>query len=93
MKSRTFWLARTSRSLGMSSWKRACNPSDITRLTGNLIDLSKFQGSKLDNFTVVEDREFGYMISANLTASTLMIADKSSDMIRGKAAPEAVVVG
>jgi choline dehydrogenase len=30
------------------------------------------------------------MISANLNASTMMIADKASDMIRGKAAPEAV---
>jgi len=30
------------------------------------------------------------MISANLNASTLMIADKASDLIRGKAAPEAV---
>jgi choline dehydrogenase len=28
------------------------------------------------------------MISANLNASTLMIADKASDMIRGRAAPE-----
>jgi choline dehydrogenase len=27
------------------------------------------------------------MISANLNASTMMIADKASDMIRGKAAP------
>jgi choline dehydrogenase len=30
------------------------------------------------------------MISANLNASTLMIADKASDMIRGKTSPEAV---
>jgi choline dehydrogenase len=29
-------------------------------------------------------------ISANLNASTLMIADKASDMIRGKAALDAV---
>jgi choline dehydrogenase len=29
------------------------------------------------------------MISANLNASTLMIADKASDLIRGRAAPEA----
>jgi choline dehydrogenase-like flavoprotein len=33
------------------------------------------------------------MISANLNASTMMIADKASDIIRGKSAPEAVVVG
>ena len=30
------------------------------------------------------------MISANLNASTMMIADKASDLIRGKNAPEAV---
>ena len=33
------------------------------------------------------------MISANLNASTMMIADKASDLIRGLTAPEAVVVG
>jgi choline dehydrogenase len=30
------------------------------------------------------------MISANLNASTMMIADKASDLIRGRSAPEAV---
>jgi choline dehydrogenase len=29
------------------------------------------------------------MISANLNASTMMIADKASDLIRGRTAPEA----
>jgi len=32
------------------------------------------------------------MISANLNASTLMIADKASDMIRGRKLPEAIGV-
>jgi choline dehydrogenase len=32
------------------------------------------------------------MISANLNASTMMIADKASDMIRGRREPEAVGV-
>jgi hypothetical protein len=37
---------------------------------------------------------FGWdMISANLNASIMMIADKASDLIRGRTAPEAVVVG
>jgi choline dehydrogenase len=31
------------------------------------------------------------MISANLNASTLMIADKASDLIRGRSVPAAVV--
>jgi choline dehydrogenase len=33
------------------------------------------------------------MISANLNASTMMIADKASDIIRGRKLPEAAVVG
>jgi choline dehydrogenase len=32
------------------------------------------------------------MISANLNAATLMIADKASDLIRGRAPPPAVMV-
>jgi choline dehydrogenase len=32
------------------------------------------------------------MISANLNAATMMIADKASDLIRGQAAPEPVVL-
>jgi choline dehydrogenase len=32
------------------------------------------------------------MISANLNASTLMIADKASDLIRGATPPEPAVV-
>jgi choline dehydrogenase len=32
------------------------------------------------------------MISANLNASTLMIADKASDLIAGKPAPAAIAV-
>jgi choline dehydrogenase len=33
------------------------------------------------------------MISANLNASTMMIADKASDFIRGRTPPEVVIVG
>jgi len=32
------------------------------------------------------------MISANLNASTMMIADKASDLIRGRKPPEAATV-
>jgi choline dehydrogenase len=32
------------------------------------------------------------MLSANLNAATLMLADKASDMLRGRTPPEAIVV-
>jgi choline dehydrogenase len=44
----------------------------------------------LQNLRVVDASIMPRMISANLNASTMMLADKASDMIRGKTAPEAV---
>jgi choline dehydrogenase-like flavoprotein len=44
----------------------------------------------LQGLRVVDASVMPRMISANLNASTLMIADKASDLIRGKSAPEAV---
>jgi choline dehydrogenase-like flavoprotein len=44
----------------------------------------------MQGLRVVDASVMPRMISANLNASTMMIADKASDMIRGKAALEAV---
>ena len=44
----------------------------------------------LQGLRVIDASVMPRMISANLNASTLMIADKASDLIRGKNAPEAV---
>ncbi len=43
----------------------------------------------LQNLRVIDASVMPRMISANLNASTMMIADKASDLIRGRRAPEA----
>src|SRR6195952_4389732 len=43
----------------------------------------------LQNLRVIDASIMPRMISANLNASTMMIADKASDLIRGRQAPEA----
>ena len=45
----------------------------------------------LEALRVIDASIMPRMISANLNASTLMIADKASDLIRGRVAPAAVV--
>ena len=46
----------------------------------------------LQGLRVIDASIMPRMISANLNASTLMIADKASDLIRGRAAPEATLI-
>jgi choline dehydrogenase len=45
----------------------------------------------LQGLRVIDASIMPRMISANLNASTMMIADKASDLIRGRGAPEALV--
>ena len=46
----------------------------------------------LDGLRVIDASIMPTMLSANLNAATLMLADKASDLIRGKAPPEPIVV-
>ncbi len=59
--------------------------SDPTSVVDDQLRVHGLQGLRVIDASIMPR-----MISANLNASTLMIADKASDMIRGKAAPEAV---
>jgi choline dehydrogenase len=45
----------------------------------------------LQGLRVIDASIMPRMISANLNASTMMIADKASDLIRGRTPPEAVL--
>jgi choline dehydrogenase len=47
----------------------------------------------LDGLRVIDASIMPTMLSANLNAATLMLADKASDLIRGRAPPEPVVLG
>ena len=46
----------------------------------------------LEGLRVIDASIMPTMLSANLNAATLMLADKASDLIRGKAPPEPILV-
>jgi choline dehydrogenase len=46
----------------------------------------------LEGLRVIDASIMPTMLSANLNAATMMLADKASDLIRGRAPPEPVVL-
>jgi choline dehydrogenase len=46
----------------------------------------------LDGLRVIDASIMPTMLSANLNAATMMIAEKASDLLLGRTAPEPVVV-
>ena len=67
-----------------------CRMSPATDPAAVVDDRLRVHG--LEALRVVDASIMPRMISANLNASTLMIADKASDFIRGRAAPEPAAV-
>ena len=64
-----------------------CRMGPATDPTAVVDDQLRLHG--LEGLRVVDASIMPMMLSANLNAGTLMIADKASDMIRGRPAPEA----
>ena len=67
-----------------------CRMGPATDKTAVVDDQLRVHG--LEALRVVDASIMPRMISANLNASTLMIADKASDMLRGRPAPEAATI-
>jgi hypothetical protein len=57
--------------------KAGLSSTGLTRLvTGsknNLVDLSKFSGAEISNINLIEDRDYGYMVSLNFTDGIISI--------------------
>ncbi len=85
-------LMAVARERGTTTFHPACTcrmgpATDKTTVVDDQLRVHGLQGLR-----VVDASVMPRMISANLNAATMMIADKASDMMRGKAAPEAAVL-
>jgi choline dehydrogenase len=65
--------------------------SELLRAKWAVVD-DQLRVHGLRGLRVIDASIMPRMISANLNASTMMIADKAPDLIRGKSAPEPAVV-
>jgi choline dehydrogenase len=85
-------LMAVARERGTTTFHPACTcrmgpASDPTTVVDDQLRVHGMQGLRVIDASVMPR-----MISANLNAATMMIADKASDMMRGKAAPEPIVL-
>ncbi|MGE3916786.1 MAG: GMC family oxidoreductase [Hyphomicrobiaceae bacterium] len=68
----------------------SCRMGPVTDRNAVVDDQLRVHG--LQGLRVVDASVMPTMLSANLNAATMMIADKASDLILGKAAPEPIIV-
>ncbi|MEZ5816410.1 MAG: GMC family oxidoreductase N-terminal domain-containing protein [Hyphomicrobiaceae bacterium] len=67
-----------------------CRMGPVSDATAVVDDELRVRG--MEGLRVIDASIMPAMISANLNASTMMIAEKGSDMVLGKSAPEPVIV-
>ena len=61
--------------------------SDPTSVVDDQLRVRGLEGLRVADASVMP-----MMLSANINAATMMIADKASDLIRGKAAPQPIIL-
>ena len=61
--------------------------SDPTSVVDDQLRVRGLEGLRVADASVMP-----MMLSANINAATMMIADKASDMIRGKQAPQPIIL-
>ena len=67
-----------------AAWGRTNDPTSVVD------DQLRVRG--LEGLRVADASIMPMMLSANINAATMMIADKASDLIRGKAPPQPIIL-